>query len=288
MMRRAMLASVAMSLAATTAGGQTPRGTSPGGSPGSVLPVGCTTARIALAPTDSARRAARDLAQRGQQAAILGDRASARTQLRDAAALDPVDPDLAYQLARAHEGAGSSSEAVAEYCRFLSLAPDAPEAPEARERVAVLGAEAQQREALAARAARGAVPPLPTLSPRRALALGLLLPGGGQFYAGRPVRGMLAFGGAALALGYGMSARLDLTPVEVTAVDPFGNPYTYTAMQETTTRPHLAQGFLLAGAVAVASAIDAYGFSRRARDQGGVAVDLMPSGSTLALRVSIR
>jgi hypothetical protein len=283
----ALLACVAL-LAGAAGAQQSPRaGTPPAGSSNAVLPAGCVVVRVAAPPTDSQRRAARDLAQRGQQAAILGDRVSAREQLREAAALDPSDPDLAYQLARAHEGAGASADATQEYCRFLSLAPDAPEAAEVRERVAVLAAEAQEQAALAALAARGAAPQLPLLSPRRALSLGLVIPGGGQFYAGRPIRGMIAFGAAAIAVGYGMSERWGVREYEATALDPFGNPYTYTAFEETTSRPHLAQGILVAGAIAVASAVDAYNFSKRASGQERIALDVVPSGSSLALRLTV-
>jgi tetratricopeptide (TPR) repeat protein len=90
------------------------------------------------APTASQRSRARDVAARGQQAAILGDSAAAAAQLREAAALDPSDPDLAYQLARVSESAGAKDRAVAEYCRFLSLAPNAADASEARDRIAAL------------------------------------------------------------------------------------------------------------------------------------------------------
>src|SRR4051794_3999071 len=58
------------------------------------------------APTDAQRRRARDLAQNGRQAAILGDSGAAFTQMREASQLDPTDSDLAYQLARAYETAG--------------------------------------------------------------------------------------------------------------------------------------------------------------------------------------
>jgi len=56
---------------------------------------GCAPVPAGRTPTDAQRRQARDLVQRGQQAALLGDSALAREQLRQAAALDPADPDLA-------------------------------------------------------------------------------------------------------------------------------------------------------------------------------------------------
>jgi tetratricopeptide (TPR) repeat protein len=98
----------------------------------------CSPATQAGSTTPTRKKDARDLAQRAQQSAILGDRTAARDQLRQAVALDPTNPDLAYQLARAQEALGANDDASAEYCRFLALAPNAPEAAEARERVAGL------------------------------------------------------------------------------------------------------------------------------------------------------
>src|SRR5262245_26376684 len=89
-------------------------------------------------PTEAQRRDARDMAQRARQSAILGDAAAELSQLRDAAGLDPTDPNLAYGLARAYESAGVLFNAAREYCRFLSLAPNASEAPDVRARVATL------------------------------------------------------------------------------------------------------------------------------------------------------
>ena len=86
-------------------------------------------------PSDADRRRARDLAARGQQAAILGDSTTALSSLRQAAALDPTNPDFAYQLGRVYEQSKSGANAAAEYCRFLVLAPNALEATEVRDRI---------------------------------------------------------------------------------------------------------------------------------------------------------
>jgi tetratricopeptide (TPR) repeat protein len=103
----------------------------------------CPPAPAPKSVTELQRRTARDLAQRAQQSAILGDRTAARDQLRQAAALDPSNPDLAYQLARALESTGSPDDAAVQFCRFLTLAPNAPEAAEARERVGALSRNVQ-------------------------------------------------------------------------------------------------------------------------------------------------
>ncbi len=302
MIRASVLMIAAIALVSAGADAQVPRKATPARamttpSTRSLCP---TTVQVVVPPTEAQRRAARALVQRGQQAAILGDRAAEREQLRQAAILDPADSDLAYQLARAHEGAGAPADAATEYCRFLALAPNAPEAAEARERIAILAADVGERPSVVATEPRSqptvAAPALPAagrapavtrLSPSRALSIGLVVPGGGQFYAGRPVRGVLTLGGAAIALTYGLTERRGLTSVQETALDPFGNPYSYTTTRETTSRPYLAPGLAAAGAIAVASAIDAFNYSRRTNDERRVALDVVPTASSLALRLAI-
>ncbi len=286
-------------------------------------------------PSAEQQRRARDLAQRGQQSAILGERAAARDQLRQAAALDPTNADLAYQLARAEESAGSEIEAVRAYCRFIALAPDAPEATESRARLAQLmlstrhtdslraassfahgvaayergqsdsadaaftaalalapdwgiayydrgvvrdhmgrradaasdfrqylrlEPSAASRDQLAARIADLQQAPL---SPGKALALGLVVPGAGQFYTGRPIRGALTLLGTGVALACGMNERVSTQSVQQTATDPFGNPYTYTTTRRVADHPCRAPGFTAAGVMALVSAIDAWRYARR-------------------------
>ena len=295
----------------------------------------CTTLSAAAVPTAERRRQAQDLAQRGQQAAILGDRTGARDLLRQAATLDPVNADLAYQLARAEESAGADTEAARAYCRFITLAPDAPEAADARTRLAQLmvssrhadsaraasafarGLAAYERGQLdsadvAFSAALALSPDWPSayydravvrtalgrrtdaasdfqqylrlhpdaanrtrlssritslqdapLSPVRALAIGLVIPGGGQFYTGRNLRGALTLLGSGAALACGMRQSTSTEEVQQSATDPFGNPYTYTTTRRVTDRPCRTPGFTAAGVIAIVSAIDAYRFAHR-------------------------
>ena len=327
--------------------------------PASAQPA-CTPFATPTTPTGEQRRQARELAQRGQQAAILGDRAAARDQLRQAAVLDPTDADLAYQLARADETAGATSDASREYCRSLALAPNAPEAAETRAHVANLlppsrtiaaqrassaftrGLSAYERgqldsaevafdEAIArepawasayydraiTRLARGkrddalsdfqqylrlqpdandrlqvasridALQRSP-LSPGRALSLGLVIPGAGQFYTGRPARGLLALAGAGAALACGLRQRTTMRTVQETALDPFNNPYTYTTTRPATDRPCLGPGIAVAGVIALASAIDAFSYAKRASVGPRVSLVLAPTARLVALRVTLR
>jgi tetratricopeptide (TPR) repeat protein len=94
-------------------------------------------------PAAAARRdelAARGVAARARELALVGDRAGARAAFARALALDPSAAPLAYDLARAAEEAGDRAGALSAYCHFLALAPAGPDAADARARVARLGA----------------------------------------------------------------------------------------------------------------------------------------------------
>lgn len=305
------------------------------GAPPVATRTACAVQPALPAPSAEQQRRAQDLAQRGQQSAILGDRVAARDQLRQAAALEPTNADLAYQLARAEETAGSESEATRAYCRFIALAPDAPEATESRARIAQLMLSTRHADSLRAASAfthglaayergrpdsadaaftaalalapdwgiayydRGVVresmgrradaasdfqqylrlePDAPSrdqlssriadlrqapLSPGKALALGLVVPGAGQFYTGRPIRGALTLLGTGAALACGLNERVSTQSVQQTATDPFGNPYTYTTTRRVSDHPCRTPGFAAAGVMALVSAIDAWSYARR-------------------------
>jgi len=307
-----------------------------------------------------ARRKARDLAQNGRQAAILGDSAAALAQLKEASTIDPTDSDLAYELARAYESSGANGSAAKEYCRFLALAPNAPEAAEARNRVASLApvtqsaapspaviilndgiasfergkameAEAKFAEAIKveptwadayydrgiARATIGDHQQAATdfeeylrlkptaddrvdvvarieslrrqpLSAGQALGLGIIIPGAGEFYTRRPLRGALALVGTSAAIGLALQTSTSSKNVEQTGTDPFGNPYTYTTTQRTTDRPYLIPGLLVGGAIAVATAVDAYQFAKRNGEPGRrLSMIAIPTRDGVAARVSL-
>jgi tetratricopeptide (TPR) repeat protein len=321
-----------------------------------------STQAAARSVTTAQRRQARELAQRAQQSAILGDRAAARDQLRQAAALDPTNPDLAYQLARAQEAVGASSDAASAYCRFLALAPDAPEASEARERLTGLTRasqtavperilapfrsgmtaydagryaeaelafsnaialqpdwadayydraltklargrreqaiadfqqylrlrpEAEDRQAVIARVSglRGG-----TLSPAAALGMGLVIPGAGQMYTGRRAFGVLTLAAAGGALAYALKSGPVTKEFVVNPKDPFGNPLPpFVDTRTETGRPNLTAGLAAFGAIAGATAIEAFIHARQvnAREQR-FGAGLVPFGDGLALRVTLR
>jgi len=321
-----------------------------------------TPAPLPTAPTSAQRDRARGLAEAGRQAAISGDRTLALSQLRQAAALDPTNADLAYQLARDYETAGDRASAAKEYCRLLAVAPEVPEAAEVRDRIAALAppraaspsrastlfaggvaayeharmadAEAMFGNTIAAeptwadayydralaRIATGdrsrAASDLETylrLEPRAddraqvrvwieslrrsqpsaplALGLGLIVPGGGQFYTRRPVHGALVAAGALAGIGFALEPHTKTTSVQKTATDPFGNSYTFTATRRTTDRPYLIPGLAAAGAFALTSAVEAFMFARNSGAEARrilVSAAPTPGGLTAQVSVSIR
>jgi len=305
------------------------------GQPPAALSTPCPSAADPVSPTDEQRREARDLAQRALEAALLGDSATARDELRQAAALDPTDADLAYRLGRAHESVRASADAVVEYCRFLVLAPSAPEAAEVRARVSALasaatdprtaaiisafqvGVEAYESGRMAdaevafstairgepqwaepyynramTSLARGENEPAVrdleqflrlkpetddraaivariaslrrvTFSPRTALAASLVLPGAGQYYTRRPVRGVITSLGVGTALIIALVQQTTTSTVEQTGTDPFGNEYTYTTTRRSRERPYAFPASVAAIAISVGSAIDAFKYAKR-------------------------
>ncbi len=88
--------------------------------------------------TESDRAEAARLASSATQAAIVGDHGGARDLLLRATRLDPESGDVAYLLGRAYEELGSGASAIREYCRYLTLTPDAPDGPDVEARIATL------------------------------------------------------------------------------------------------------------------------------------------------------
>jgi tetratricopeptide (TPR) repeat protein len=322
----------------------------------------CAITGAARAATPDQRRAARELAQRARQSAILGDRTAARDQLRQAAAMDPTNPDLAYQLARAQEAVGATDDATTWYCRFLALAPTAPEAAEVKERLAGLTRNAQPtvseqvlapfrtgathydagRYAAAAAAFGTAIAQQPDwaeayydralanaargerelaitdlqqylrlrpeaddraavikrigglrggpLSPTAALGLGLVIPGAGQMYTGRKVFGLLTLAAAGGAAYFALTTDSVTKEFVVNSKDPFGNPLPpFVERRRELGHPNLVAGLATLGAIAGATAIEAFVHARRVNaSEQRFSAGLEPYARGLALRVTVR
>jgi hypothetical protein len=141
---RAALVSVA--IAATTLVPQSAQAQA--GRPATTLAPKRALSRSAVAaclrappPVRAPRRdelAARAAAARARELALVGDRAGARAGFARALALDPLSPQLAYDLARAAEESADAPGAIGAYCQYLALAPAGGDAADARARVARL------------------------------------------------------------------------------------------------------------------------------------------------------
>jgi len=94
--------------------------------------TGCVPLPPPVPPTLADQQEAATLASSAAQATVLGDQRTARELLSRAARLDPTAEHIAYLLARTLEELGDASGAVAEYCRYLQLAPNAAGTDEVR------------------------------------------------------------------------------------------------------------------------------------------------------------
>jgi hypothetical protein len=127
--------------------------------------------------------------------------------------------------------------------------------------------------------------PASVYNPGQALAMGLVVPGLGQFYTGRPVRGVLALGvaGGALAAGL-LTERLevDCRSVPVNDSCPAAD-----VLDERTRRPYLAPAIAVAAGVGLISAIDAFVTARNANARAATTLDPSDAGRPRLLLPSI-
>jgi tetratricopeptide (TPR) repeat protein len=78
------------------------------------------------------------LATLGQESSLEGDHRAARDRFNQAATLNPREASLAYRLGREYEALGQREDAVRQYCRYLSLAPNASDAAQVSAQVSHL------------------------------------------------------------------------------------------------------------------------------------------------------
>jgi hypothetical protein len=166
-------------------------------------------------------------------------------------------------VARDRRGRGAGPASA--FLRYLELRPDAPDAIPISQRIG-------QLQSLAIRAGP---------SPGAALALGMLVPGMGQFYSGRTLGGfaVLAAAGSALAAGFlfeEIHVRC-LNPVEPGAACPPGE-----VVSTRTERPYLMLGVGAAAAAGVIGAVEAFIHLRGRRARAGS----FPVGSSSSARGS--
>jgi hypothetical protein len=116
--------------------------------------------------------------------------------------------------------------------------------------------EAVDRLAVEAQLAALEPPAEAVYSPRTALVTGLVLPGMGHFYTGRPAYGILLLGTAGASAGFGLLYK----KIEIgCSIQPVGGecPLEF-QLERKETRPFLVPGLATAGAITLFGAINAY------------------------------
>jgi len=170
----------------------------------------------------------------------------------------PDWPEAVYDRAVIADRLGRNADAVRDYRRYLELSPTASDAVAVSQRLGEL-----QSAMLVS-----------TPNPGAALALGIILPGMGQFYSGRALGGLtvLALAGGAAAAGYFVT---DVNVKCLSDPGPDGSCPEGQVLGEETDRPYLVAGVGAAAAIGVIGAVEAFVKLRRLR--GGSAVSGAPS-----------
>lgn len=175
--------------------------------------------------------------------------------------------EAAYNRAVVLEVRGESAGAAEAYRSYLQLRPQAPDAIRVSERIGQL------------QAAQGSGP-----SRGSALALGLLLPGGGQFYTGRPLGGvsLLVLGGGAAAAAF-LVKETDVRCLQ--AVEPGASCPPSQVIGRTTRHPYRTLGLVGVGAIALGGAIEAF---LHASGIAEIEIGEVGQGAALLLGPSVR
>jgi hypothetical protein len=114
----------------------------------------------------------------------------------------------------------------------------------------------------------------------------VVVPGGGQFYTKRPIRGILSLAAVGAAVSFAMMEKTTTDTKTQTGKDPFGNTYSYSVTTPHKTRPYAIPGFAAAGGIALFSAIDAARYAGSVRGSS-VSVSLVPTPNGVGGLVSL-
>jgi tetratricopeptide (TPR) repeat protein len=206
----------------------------------------------------------------GISAYNAGRMQQAETLFSAAITLQPDWADAYYNRALTFTARGQKEFAVRDLQQYLRLKP-----------------EAEDRASVVARvnALRGK-----PLTPSAALTYGLFIPGAGQIYTGRTLFGLVALAAAGGVVAYAIQTGPVQETYQQSQVDPFGNPLPpFTATRTVQGHPHMVAGLAGAGAIGLASAIEAYVFARHAtvREQR-ISASVLPASGGVSLRVSLR
>ena len=171
--------------------------------------------------------------------------------------LDSTLAEAYYNRALVRTMLDHRDDAASDFQHYLKLRPDAPDRMGILARVDLLKAQ--------------------RLSASQAFGLGVVVPGGGQFYSKRPGRGLLSLAAVGTAVVFAVMEKSTTTTTTQTAMDPFGNTYSYSVTTQHKSRPYLVPGLAIAGGVALMSAIDASHYVRNLNGSRSLSLSLVPS-----------
>ncbi|HEY7393460.1 MAG TPA: hypothetical protein VH559_01365 [Gemmatimonadaceae bacterium] len=203
---------------------------------------------------------------RGVEAYGKGQWADAEVFFTTVIRVDSMSAEAYYNRALVRELENHRDGAADDYERYLRLRPEAADRAAVVTRVNQLRAD--------------------RLSASQAFGLGVVIPGGGQFYTRRPVRGLLLLAGVGAAAAFAMIETKTSTTTTKTASDPFGNPYSYSVTTANKSRPYLVPGLGIAGGIALFSAIDAARYARSVR-ASSLSVSLATSGNRVGVVANV-
>lgn len=196
--------------------------------------------------------------------------AAAEAAFTRAIAEMPQWPEPYYDRGLARMARGARDLAVRDLEQYLRLRPEAEDRPAIVARIASL---------------RNVTP----LSPGSAFALGVVIPGGGQFYTGRKLFGAVTLSAAAGAGAWAFQTGKVTRTTLQTATDPFGNSYSFPVTRVEDGRPNLTTGVAIAGGIAAAAALESFYYARRVNaGNRRVSASLLPTGRSLALTLTVR
>ena len=167
--------------------------------------------------------------------------------------LSPAAPEGYFNRALARSAVGERADALADLEVYRAAAVSVEERVETARAIDVLRR--------------------PVYSPAVAMLRGVL-PGFGQFYTARPVRGVLVL--AMVAGSAGLALTQQTTEETINYVDPNGRPAPYTVVS--TERAFLVPGLAAAAGLTVIAAIEAVVHAQRSQ-RGASILDLSGSGS---------
>ena len=175
----------------------------------------------------------------GLEAVDVGAFEAALDAFETAGAEAPDWPAAVYNIGAVLDRLDRPGESAQGFSRYLDLRPDAPDAIVVSRRIGQLQSLALSEGP----------------SPGTALTLGVLLPGLGHFYSGRPAGGIavMALAGGAVAAGFLVKE------VNVRCLSPSdGACPPDQVVSRTTSRPYLTASLAAAAAVGIAGAIEAF------------------------------